>query len=171
MQYLRERFNPPPEPRPMTWRDEMGDDFKDCCPTMSYETRLYGFGICLLVGALLAFLSTLFLSIAKITMFAIFYSFGSILGLFSTMFLVGPMRQLKMMFHKNRWIATTIYLVVIALTLFVGLYRGKIPARVIYIILLVIIQFLAAIWYSLSYIPYARKVVNRLTGGICECII
>lgn len=148
----------------------MGEDFKDCCPTMSYETRLYGFGICLLIGALLALISTIFLPL-RLVPFAIFYSFGSIMGLLSTMFLVGPMRQVKMMFHKNRWIATTIYLSLIALTLFVGLYPNRIPARVIWIILLVIVQFLAAIWYSLSYIPYARKVVNRLTGGICECII
>jgi hypothetical protein len=104
--------------------------------------------------------------------FAILYSIGSVLGLASTMFLVGPLRQFKLMFHKNRWIATLLYLLLIGLTLFVAFFdklnkRQKVPL----ILILVILQFLAACWYSLSYIPYARKVLSKACGGACDCML
>lgn len=40
----------------------------------------------------------------------------------SSLFLIGPMRQMKMMFHPVRLIATLIYLGALGLTLFVAIY-------------------------------------------------
>jgi len=58
--------------------------------------------------------------------FGILYSFGSVLTIMSTMFLVGPMKQVKNMLKKNRIIATVVYLASIGLTLFcaIGLEDG-----------------------------------------------
>ena len=176
MDYLRERFQGPLPNEERTWRDEMSVEFKECCPSLSYEHRLYGFGICILLGAILSFLSTLFLTTLKFEAFAIVYSLGSFFGLCSTLFLVGPFRQIQMMFTKNRYIATSIYLLLIIATLFIGLYRKgdkdflTNAQRIILILILVLCQFVAAIWYSLSYIPYARKVIKKTIGPFFECI-
>lgn len=50
--------------------------------------------------------------------FGILYSFGSVLTIMSTMFLVGPVKQIKNMLKKNRIIASVVYLTSIALTLY-----------------------------------------------------
>ena len=75
------------------------------------------------------------------------------------------------MFKKNRWIATSLYLVLIGLTLFIGFSNMKKSRKIVLIIVCVVLQFLAATWYSLSYIPYARKVVSKFTGKFCDCIL
>ena len=163
MEYIRERNNE------SSWRDELGTDFKkNKCFSLSFKSRLYGFAACFVTGMVLSRLSTVFLSIAKLTAFSICYSFGSLIALLSTAFLVGPCRQLKLMFKRYRWAATVVYLLLIALTLFVGLYKDSngdpIRRRVLLIIVLVLLQCLAGIWYSLSYIPYARKVVWKFVS-------
>lgn len=58
--------------------------------------------------------------------FGLLYSFGSICTILSTMFLVGPLKQMKNMLKKNRVIATVVYVASIALTLFcaIGLEDG-----------------------------------------------
>ncbi|MEE6515023.1 hypothetical protein FKM82_023508 [Ascaphus truei] len=50
-------------------------------------------------------------------LFAVFYTLGNISTLGSTMFLMGPIKQFKRMFESTRWIATTIMLVCLVLTL------------------------------------------------------
>ncbi|DBA01292.1 TPA: hypothetical protein N0F65_001797 [Lagenidium giganteum] len=171
MNYVRQN-NDVESQQGTSWRDDMGDNFKQSCPSLSYENRLYGFGICAAAGVVLSAFAILCLALTNFVAFGLIYSFGSILSLASTIFLVGPMRQVKLMFDKNRWIATLIYLVMIALTLFVALTdslnkRQKVPI----VIILVILQYLAAFWYALSYIPYARKAVSKACGGACDCIL
>jgi hypothetical protein len=71
------------------------------------------------------------------------------------MFLFGPLYQIKRMFKQTRIIATLLMLSMIALTLVAALVWKK-PMLCL---LFVIIQFLCVVWYGLSYIPYARKIV------------
>ena len=54
------------------------------------------------------------------TQFAVLYTIGNIIALFSTAFLFGPMRQVKNMFHSKRALATVIYLVTLGGTLAVA---------------------------------------------------
>lgn len=75
------------------------------------------------------------------------------------MFLVGPMSQVKRMFKPTRIIATAVYLVMIALTLFFAFRKRTGMA-----LLCSILQILALIWYGLSYIPYARTMVKKCLG-------
>jgi hypothetical protein len=35
------------------------------------------------------------------------------------------------------------------------------------VLLLVLIQFLAAVWYSASYIPYGRKIIKGILNKVC----
>ena len=48
--------------------------------------------------------------------FALMYSCGNILSIAGTSFIVGPCRQLKNMFKKNRWVAAVIYIAAIGVT-------------------------------------------------------
>ncbi len=68
------------------------------------------------------------------------------------------------MFSPVRLIATLIYLGAIALTLWaaIGLKSGLLT------LVAIIIQFLALIWYTLSYIPYARTCVKNLITGMAS---
>jgi hypothetical protein len=55
----------------------------------------------------------------------------------------------------TRIIATFVYLISIGLTLAAAF--NKAPAAIV--LMLIVIQYLALIWYSLSFIPYARGMV------------
>ena len=125
----------------------------------SWETRIKGFIICFVLGVILSILSTTLLFMPNgVVIFAVLYTFGNILALASTCFLMGPLNQLKKMFAKTRVIATILVMVMFVLTLVCAfaLTNGAPLA-----ILCCVLQFLALTWYSLSYIPYARDAAKK----------
>lgn len=79
------------------------------------------------------------------------------MALTSTCFLMGPVNQCKKMFAKTRIIATIVMFVALIMTL-VAAFALKKRALAM---LMVVIQFLAMTWYSLSYIPYARDAAKK----------
>jgi hypothetical protein len=131
--------------------------------TCSYRTRLIGFGSCLVVGLVLGFISFFFF--ANVKMFATFYTLGNITSLAGTGFIVGPMRQVKAMLKPTRYIAAIIFVLSMIGTLCACFAMDETnKSRGIVIIVCVIVQFCALWWYSLSYIPFARKMVSSLIG-------
>ncbi|XP_027077267.1 uncharacterized protein [Coffea arabica] len=131
------------------------EDFNRNC-TLSTKQRLYGFVICLAVGITCTLLSMLvFFNPIK---FGLTFSFGNLLALGSTAFLIGPKRQLTMMLDPVRIYATAIYLASIIVSLFCALYvRNKLLT-----FLAISLEFGALVWYSLSYIPFARSMVSKV---------
>ena len=130
-----------------------------CFPSLSFKTRLYGFIGCFLAGLFLdimSFLTTL-LGQRNATKFAVIYTLGNIIALTGTTFLVGPKQQFKNMTNKTRIGATIIYMSALIGTLVVALLK---PIKIV-ILLLILTQFLALTWYSLSFIPYARTLVKK----------
>ncbi|XP_059454849.1 uncharacterized protein LOC132185047 isoform X2 [Corylus avellana] len=90
--------------------------------------------------------------------FGITFTFGNLLSLGSTAFLIGPKRQVTMMLDPVRIYATAIYLASIIIALFCALYvHNKLLT-----LLAIILEFGALIWYSLSYIPFARSMVSKV---------
>lgn len=171
---LRENFNNAVGRRngPPSWRDNLGDDIKGSCPSLSYETRLWAFLALAGIGVALSLFSTVFLFLNRLTSFAIYYSLGSIVALLSSFFLVGPCRQFSIMFAKNRWIAAVIYLVAIGLTLALAfdiIDLGEENERLKYIAIIasILVQSLAAFWYGMTFIPYGRTVVKKLIAFTC----
>jgi hypothetical protein len=71
------------------------------CPSLSYKTRLYGFGILLALAWLCGILSGVVLFLGQTVVFAVLYTISNIFGLGSTFFLVGPKAQLKKMFKVS----------------------------------------------------------------------
>lgn len=96
---------------------------------------------------------------------------------------MGPVNQLKKMFAPTRVIATIMMFVALGLTLWAALVVCTVtnfqPYLYMYLNLLLlyivffqlhkaglalvfmIIQYFAMLWYSLSYIPYARDAVKK----------
>lgn len=74
------------------------------------------------------------------------------------------MSQLKNMFHSVRIFATIGYLATLILTLSVAFaYNGG--GKTLLIIICIIMQLLALIWYTLSYIPFARDMVVKVCAS------
>ena len=68
------------------------------------------------------------------------------------------------MFDKTRVWATVVYLSSIAATLTVALWKGRALLGVI--VVLLVVQFAAGVWYALSYIPFARATVLTCLRGL-----
>ncbi|KAJ0236292.1 Vesicle transport protein [Hirschfeldia incana] len=131
----------------------MDDINQDCALTT--KQRFYGFAICLSAGLTCTLLSMLvFFNPVK---FGITFTLGNLMALGSTAFLIGPQRQVTMMLDPARIYATALYLASIIIALFCALYvRNKLLT-----LLAIILEFSGLIWYSLSYIPFARTMVSK----------
>eukprot|EP00126_Sphaerothecum_destruens_P009041 Sdes_comp20413_c0_seq6m14452 len=125
--------------------------------SLSHKTRIYGFGICFVVGWILSLFSTLSLSLGRVTNFAVLYSLGNVVSLSSSGFLVGPLRQLKTMFDPCRAISTLILLAALVGTLISAFFLHRTGLT----LLCCLIEFGAMFWYFLSYIPFGRSLVSK----------
>lgn len=143
-------------------QSRLKEEFDNLCPSLSYQERLAGCLICFLMGFLLSIGSTF--RLAKLVHgnpgpFAIAYTIGNLLSICSSMFFIGPCKQIETMFRKKRRISAILYLFFIVTTMILCFSRS-LPHRVGLVIISVLCQFLALIWYTLSYIPYGRHIVT-----------
>ncbi|NXD86060.1 SFT2B protein, partial [Halcyon senegalensis] len=81
--------------------------------SLGWGTRVKGFIACFVIGCLCSILGSCLLWVPKkgLMLFAGFYTLGNIASIGSTLFLMGPVKQLKRMFEPTRLIATTVMLV------------------------------------------------------------
>ena len=140
------------------------EEKNDLCPTLSYTHRIYGFAGCLVLGFVFAILSWIFIFKQQYVVFGILFTMSNFCAVGGSMFLCGPLKQVKRMFEDTRLIATIVYLASMVLTL-VAAFAIKIPTLVI---VCAIIQYLALIWYGLSYIPYARTAIKNCFKGAVQ---
>ncbi|XP_028793314.1 vesicle transport protein SFT2B, partial [Neltuma alba] len=121
-----------------------------------YKQRIHGFIICFVAGLTCTLLSMIvFLNPIK---FGITFTLGNLLSLGSTAFLIGPKRQLTMMLDPVRIYATAIFIASIIIALICALYAHN----KLLTLLAIILEFGALVWYSLSYIPFARSMVSKI---------
>ncbi|KAL4444072.1 hypothetical protein ABPG75_011809 [Micractinium tetrahymenae] len=130
----------------------------DDATTLDRTQRMIGFAFCFGFGLLLSFMAPMFLF--RPTKFASIYAMGSIMSLCSTLFLVGPFKQIKRMFDGKRWVATSLYLGSLVCTLVAAIVFHS----VILCLLCIIVQFCAFIWYAASYVPFAQAFILRMLG-------
>ncbi|XVF10048.1 hypothetical protein REPUB_Repub07fG0150000 [Reevesia pubescens] len=146
------------EGREESFLDEESEGFCSLSPTQ----RMYASAACLLSGLVLMFLSLIVF--AKPIKFALLFTFGNVLAVGSTVFLMGPEQQLRMMFDSVRVYATAIYIGFVVLALICALWiQSKILT-----LLAIICEICALIWYCLSYIPFARRIVSDLMIRFCD---
>jgi len=157
---------------------------------MTWEQRITGCLVCIVLGFLISMGSTF--RLIKLMKgdpmpFATMYTTGNLIGLASTCFLYGPWQQMKKMFASTRWwcvfapcvtndlytfimsrlFATGAYLFFMALTLFLAFYPYEIPLRLLWLVFSIFLQFLALIWYSLSFVPFARQIALQCMKKCC----
>ena len=140
------------------------------CPSMPVKYRITGFVVCFIVGLALSILSAILFIFGGLAAykFAILFTLGNICSLLSSLFLVGPCRQLKRMFEKTRIIATILVLFFIVFTLIYALviYKDEVFHKII-LWIIIGLQFASNIWYLLSYIPFGRAACKK--GIACCC--
>ncbi|XP_054165503.1 vesicle transport protein SFT2B-like [Oppia nitens] len=138
--------------------NEESENNESFFPSLSWSTRLQGFVICFILGFVMSIIGGACIALPKgLVLFALFYTLGNIISMASTMFLMGPIRQFRNMFAMTRIFATLAVILFMILTLMAGLWWHNTGLAIIFCIL----QFIAFIWYSLSYIPFARDVVKK----------
>ncbi|VDN02620.1 unnamed protein product [Thelazia callipaeda] len=130
--------------------------------SFSWDLRLQCFLGCFCLSLICSLAGSALLFSWKITGFTVMVSLGSILSLFGTCFLMGPLKQLKKMFEQGRFLASVMYLLSIVFTLISGIVLSNPPLALIS----VIGQYIAVVWYSLTYIPFAQHMIWSLC---CRC--
>mmetsp|Transcript_16068 Transcript_16068/g.24218 ORF Transcript_16068/g.24218 Transcript_16068/m.24218 type:complete len:190 (-) Transcript_16068:193-762(-) len=159
--------------RKREWYEEVEQEVCSLFPEMTYQQRLIGCFSCIAFGFLLS-MGSLFRLVQLLEgnpgPFALMYSIGNIVALCASCFLYGPWSQIKKMFAFTRIVTTVVYLTMLGLTLFLALYPGDIPLRVLFLVFSIFLQFLALIWYTISFIPFARDMVkNCCITACCQC--
>nr|KJB39467.1 hypothetical protein B456_007G014900 [Gossypium raimondii] len=160
----------------------LDEDSEGIC-SLSTTQRIYASAACLLSGLVLMFLSLIVFAIP--IKFALLFTFGNVLAVGSTAFLMGPEQQLRMMFDSVRVYATVIYIGFVVLALicalwcftvselsgltfhFLKLVIWQIQSKIL-TLLAIICEICALIWYCLSYIPFARRIVSDLMVRFCD---
>jgi len=127
---------------------------------LSRTQRLYGFGACLAIGFVLSILGTSILFLGQLYLFVVLYTLGVVISLIGTGFLIGFMQQLKLMFKPVRVVATIVFLASIGMVFVAAFVLGN----QLLCIIMVIVEYLAYTWYTLSYVPYARAAVLKMIG-------
>ncbi|KAK1798863.1 hypothetical protein P4O66_007147, partial [Electrophorus voltai] len=112
--------------------------------TLGWGTRVKGFVASFVLGVVCSLLGACLLWVPNVglTLFVVFYTFGNVASLLSTMFLMGPLKQVKRMCDKTRALATAIMITCLVLTLCAAFW-WKIKGLAL---LFCILQFLAFTW-------------------------
>mmetsp|Transcript_34916 Transcript_34916/g.31442 ORF Transcript_34916/g.31442 Transcript_34916/m.31442 type:complete len:162 (-) Transcript_34916:25-510(-) len=142
-------------------------------PDLTFKERMYGFAACFIIGWLIdlfSFGSIFGLFTGSPTKFAITFTLGNIVSLAGTLFLVGPKKQFKNMGKPTRLVTTIVYISSMVAILVCVLFLDVPP---IVLLLLVIVELCAFVWYCASYIPYGRKCLKMcfkktINGGASD---
>mmetsp|Transcript_9026 Transcript_9026/g.20991 ORF Transcript_9026/g.20991 Transcript_9026/m.20991 type:complete len:250 (-) Transcript_9026:74-823(-) len=142
----------------------MMDEVADYCPKMTYQQRITGFAISFTCGYLMTFMSfRLFIKLVEgnPAPFVFLYTSGNILSLMSSVFLSGPQRQFKSMFDDKRKMTSICYMISLGSSIVVCFLPIPTGPRIGLLVLLLLVQMAASLWYTLSYIPYGRATARR----------
>lgn len=134
--------------------NENGQLFKE----LTWTQRMQGFLLLLSMALFTTLMSWCALGMASYWKYSVLTSLGSILSTLSTIVLMGPSTQLAYMFDEYRFNATVMYIGSLFLAFFVAIIFQSLPLC----ILCGVIQYMALVWYSLSYVPYGRETLVNI---------
>ncbi|CAM9353247.1 unnamed protein product [Chrysoparadoxa australica] len=139
------------------------------CPSLGYKQRMMGFCACLAFGLFLT-MGSMFRIMQAVTgrplPFVIYYTLGNVVSICGSFFLYGPTKQVKQMFDSKRFWATSCYLASLVACLVVA-FAFHFIGRGLVLLLLVAVQFVSMVYYSLTYVPFARKIADRMAQELC----
>jgi hypothetical protein len=90
--------------------------------------------------------------------FAVLYIVGNCIAITATAIFVGPQKLCHRMTAKTRRIGTVVWL----LSMVAVFAAALLHAPMLAVLPLLVVESMAAVWYSASYLPFARK-------GIVKC--
>mmetsp|Transcript_27126 Transcript_27126/g.39725 ORF Transcript_27126/g.39725 Transcript_27126/m.39725 type:complete len:189 (-) Transcript_27126:230-796(-) len=143
---------------------EEDDFFKDLCPALTFQQRLIGFASCFTIGYLMTFCSFKFfikLMEGNPLPFVVNFTIGNILALMASVFLCGPKRQLKNMMDDKRKFSALLYVSCLVGTMIFVFLPLEHLLKLSVLVLLLLVQLSALVWYNLSYIPFGRRTFCR----------
>ena len=129
------------------------------CPDLDLKTRIIGFILSFVIGIfmMISSISQLFtLALGGQRWFAIWYTCGNCVCLSSTFFLMGPKKQCELMMKPARKFTS----IVLFGSMIACLFMAFSGISKIIIMIAIIIQFMALLWYVLSYIPGAQSLCS-----------
>jgi hypothetical protein len=150
------------------WMGGSADENTSIFPQLSWHQRLFGFGACWFLGCVLnlcSFGSMFQLLTGRPVKFAITYTIGNLLTLFSTFFIVGPNKQIQKMGQEHRQTASICYIGSLVITL-VLCCVGPFPLRGVVLLICIIAQYISLWWYTLSYIPFGRRTARTMASFV-----
>ena len=131
--------------------------------------RVMGFAICFTAGYLMSFasLKLIFKLVeGNPAPFVFLYTSGNLLSLLSSTFLSGPKRQFKYMFDEKRSTTSIIYLSTLGTSIVVCFVPFPALPKMGVLVLLLLVQMCASLWYTLSYVPYGRATAKRMLKSL-----
>lgn len=151
--------------------DQVCDAFG--CGSIPIKYRIGIWGACLVTAFCLS-LGTLAFIQAVIDgnpdSFVISYTFAHIITFTGSMFLSTPKKFFIIAFDSNHWGATTFYLFTIFITLFIVYYPGIEPGgRIAVIVLAMIVQYMAYVWFCLSQLPFGARIQKIVCRSFMDC--
>lgn len=144
------------------------------CPQLTFKQRIIGWAVCWGLGIILELGSfgrmvrAAFGGSAAAARFAGTYSAGNVLALLGTCFLVGPREQLDSMMLEHRIWPSLAFVGSLVLTLIVACGHATYHGKTLLLLLLVMVQWAALIWYTLSWFPRVQQALfTCLPAWIC----
>mmetsp|Transcript_4673 Transcript_4673/g.14122 ORF Transcript_4673/g.14122 Transcript_4673/m.14122 type:complete len:238 (-) Transcript_4673:188-901(-) len=152
------------ERREQIQQQSMVEEFNEVL-NLSWIQKIILFLMTFAAGAIMICLSVAFLPliVIKPAKFALSFTFGNVLAIVSTWFLVGPRAQLRAMFDPVRAWAAALYIGSLLLTIVAVFFPSRL--RYIFVLLAVCTEIFALVWYALSFIPYGRQVISRIISS------
>ena len=134
------------------------------CLEMTYGQRFSAFLVCFAIGTVLSLVSTM--NVPSIVLnpakFAIPFTLGNIVSLLSMSFLIGFKRQCSSLFHPDRAVTTSVFMLSMVGTIIASFLLHSALLTFSF----VIVQYTSYIWYCASYVPYGR---TALLGCLKKC--
>jgi len=129
--------------------------------TLSWRNRMIAFVFCALAGCMMLGLSFMYVSLIFLgspAKFAISYALANLFLLGSSLFLVGPSKQLAQMFQPERAVVSGVYLASLLLLFYVSFAWGY-----FFVVLPVLaVQLVALLAYVASYVPFGQGMLTRI---------
>ena len=146
--------------------------FFEMCPKLSMQQRLYGYAGCVCLGMILnlgSWARLTELANGNPTPFVTLFTIGNIISLVGSFFLNGPYAQGKKMVGPEMRCATVTYLLAMILTFYVA-YTTEITndgERLGLVILLIVVQYLAMVWFIICSVTFLKRIVLACVRGTC----
>ena len=135
--------------------------------SLSWRQRLVAFAMCLTCGLVMLSLSFMYLSLVFVgapAKFSLCYAMANMFLLASSLFLVGPTKQLSQMFSAQRAPVSAVYLSSLLLLFYVSWQW-----RSFFIVVpVLIVQFASLAAYVLSYVPFGQGPSDAHTRAIAR---